>query len=257
MWVYKIQNTHTNKMYIGQTIKENVSHRWREHTYALNKNKHHNKDFQNEWNIYGKASFVFQIIQKCKTISELDKKEAQLILEYKASNKLYNVSEGGQVSRVVYCKKWNGLKSPDGKIYSNIKNISEFARKHGLNDDKLRQVSRGDRYSYKGWVTLVRNKKDGYRTPVGKKMSKESSKKKSISLKTAYREGRKVAGVKLRKTYNGLISPDGLIHNNVVGLANFCRQHGLPSVGSMSEVCSGKRKHYKGWTYNPPVTLEK
>jgi hypothetical protein len=134
--------------------------------------------------------------------------------------------------------------------------MEKFARKHNCSADKLRKVSRGELYSHKGWKTLRREKKSGYKTPRGHKMSPDSSAKKSLSLKLAYLEGRKVAGEKLKKVYNGITSPEGIVYTNVVGLAEFCRKHNLRSVGAMSELCLGKRKHYKGWTYNPSVTLE-
>lgn len=238
MWIYKIENVVTGKVYIGQTIKEDVTKRWREHIHLLNKNRHVNVYLQEDWNTYTSHSFQFTVLCGETSTERLDSEERRFILEYKSKQLCYNISEGGQSSRIVYFKMWAGVKSPTGEVYQSINNIEEFARTHGINADKLRQLSRGQRYSYKGWTTLVRDKRTGYRTPKGHKMSVESSLKKS-------------------KTYCGIISPDGTVFNNVIGLTNFCKQHQITSVGMMSELCSGKRKQYKGWTYNPSVTLEK
>jgi hypothetical protein len=134
--------------------------------------------------------------------------------------------------------------------------MESFAREHKLNSNKLRQVSNGKRFSYKGWKTLLRKKHNKFDYWTGKSMSSSSSEKKSIGLKRAYAEGRKVAGEKLKKLYNGIISPGGVVYVDVIGLAEFCRKHNIPSVGAMSELCSGKKTHYKGWTYNPSTTLE-
>jgi len=85
-------------------------------------------------------------------------------------------------------------------------------------------------------------------------MSAESNVKRSISLKKAYKEGRKVAGEKLKKTYHDIVAPDGTVYDNVVGLAEFCRTHNIINSGRLSELCSEKVKNYKGWTYIPSVT---
>lgn len=60
-------------------------------------------------------------------------------------------------------------------------------------------------------------------------------------------EKMKAGAVKSRaKTYKGLISPDGVVYENIYNLAEFCRQHNLSSQ-QMSAVVNGRRKHYKGW----------
>jgi hypothetical protein len=222
----------------------------------LDKNVHHNQYLQIDWNTFGKSVFEFSVLENCGSTEELDLLEKQLIKEYKLANNCYNISEGGQVSRVVYYKKWEGLKSPDGQIYTDIQNMEEFSRKHKLCPDKLRQVSVGKRYSYKGWITLVREKLCEHRSYwKGKRMSSESNNKRSISLKLAYVEGKKVPNKKT-KIYSGIVSPSGVVYNNVNGLSEFCRLHNLPSKGMMSELCSEKIKEYKGWTYNPSIIME-
>ena len=255
MWLYEIRNKIFNKVYIGQTIKQTVDKRWYNHIRELNKNIHANKNLQNDWNSFGQSSFEFNIIQKCNCTDELDSLEKKFIKEYKIIKKAYNISEGGQSSRVVYYKNWNGLISPEGVIYRDIENMEEFARTYNLDADKLRQVSNGSRYSYMGWTTLRRNKKEHYKTPRGHKMSTESNLKRSESLRKAYTEGRKVAGEHSKKSYSGIISPEGVIYTNIRGLAEFCRRHGL-SKSNMSALCSGKIKQYKGWTYNPSTTIQ-
>jgi group I intron endonuclease len=255
MWIYEILNTSSNRVYIGQTIRGIVKIRWNDHVWKLNNNIHSNKYLQEDWNKFGKNIFKFNVIKKCESEDELDNLEKLYIKEYKNKNLSYNISDGGQQSKVAYYKKWYGLISPTGVVYKNIENMEKFARLYNLDADKLRQVSMGKRYSYKGWKTLSREKKSGYAIPVGHKMSLESSLKKSKSLKLAYAEGRKVAGEHSKKTYSGIISPDGKIYTNITGLSGFCREHGL-SKGNMSDLCSGKIKQYKGWTYNPSVTTQ-
>ena len=52
---------------------------------------------------------------------------------------------------------------------------------------------------------------------------------------------------KMRKTYDGAISPDGDIYSPIVGLNDFCIEHGLDN-GQMSRVLNGKSGSHKGWT---------
>lgn len=57
--VYSITNIKTNKIYIGQTI--NFKRRKSEHIYNLKNNKHRNHYLQEDFNIFGEASFIFKI----------------------------------------------------------------------------------------------------------------------------------------------------------------------------------------------------
>ncbi len=70
--IYKIENTINSKIYVGSAI--NFINRKRNHTSALNRNKHHSIHLQRAWNKYGKNSFKFSIIEKCNK-KQLIKKE--------------------------------------------------------------------------------------------------------------------------------------------------------------------------------------
>lgn len=54
-----------------------------------------------------------------------------------------------------------------------------------------------------------------------------------------------------RKTYTGLVAPDGTIYAPIVGLNAFCKEHGL-SPPAISQVISGKRATYRGWRRYEP-----
>ena len=246
MWIYRIKNIKNDKSYIGQCIDE-IVYRWREHRNSLRRNKHINCKLQRAWNKYGEASFAIETISKHKFQHTLDAAEILNIKLYDSIKHGYNIAEGGQYNKgSTYRKVWNGVVAPDGTIYKKIENIAKFSREHKLNSDKLRQVSRGIRYSYKGWKTLARDEKIGFRWPKGRKPSAESNEKRSLSLKRAHKEGCFPIEMN-RKMFHGIVSPSGKVYNNVFGLSAFCREHGL-SGGQMSVLCSGKSKQYKGWT---------
>ena len=59
--IYKIVNLATGDMYIGQT--NNIKKRWRQHTVALNNQKHHSPKLQKDWLAYGDSQFRFEVIE--------------------------------------------------------------------------------------------------------------------------------------------------------------------------------------------------
>lgn len=71
--IYEIVNIKNNKRYIGKS--ENISLRWSSHKTMLNGNKHHCKSLQEEYNIYGKESFRFNVIEIEKDSETLHYKE--------------------------------------------------------------------------------------------------------------------------------------------------------------------------------------
>ena len=59
--IYGIQNTITNKVYVGSAV--NFMQRWKGHCAGLNKGVHHGKKLQAAWNKYGESVFVFHILE--------------------------------------------------------------------------------------------------------------------------------------------------------------------------------------------------
>lgn len=54
----------------------------------------------------------------------------------------------------------------------------------------------------------------------------------------------------LAKIYEGFISPNGVIYENVFNLHTFCQEHNL-QISNMCEVASGKQYAHKGWRAYP------
>ena len=91
--VYKIENTKTGQVYIGQTTM--YKQRWLEHKSDLRHNKHDNPKLQKDYNKYGLDAFEFKIIKEFPpdtTSDVLLKEEKKRITEYNQRGKnLYNI----------------------------------------------------------------------------------------------------------------------------------------------------------------------
>ena len=83
--IYKIENTVTGDMYIGQSIK--LSTRERQHFSALGKERHGNKFLQRSFDKYGRDSFVYKVLMFCEKF-ELTRYEQALVDIY---DPVYNI----------------------------------------------------------------------------------------------------------------------------------------------------------------------
>ena len=93
--VYKIENTKTGRVYIGQTTQ--CKKRWRNNTSALRRNKHRNPKLQEDYYKYGLDVFEFKIIKEFPSDTTSDvllKEEIKMITEYnQRGENLYNIME--------------------------------------------------------------------------------------------------------------------------------------------------------------------
>ena len=90
--IYKITNLVNNKVYIGQSKR--CDKRKYDHFRNLKNNKHCNDHLQKSYNKYGKENFKFEVIEKCK-VESLVEKETYWINYYNSldSNYGYNLIE--------------------------------------------------------------------------------------------------------------------------------------------------------------------
>jgi group I intron endonuclease len=93
--IYCIENRINNKKYIG--LSKDIKRRWREHKKkAFNKNsKEYHHAIYNAIRKYGLDNFDFKIIEECSQ-EELKEKEKYWINYYKAYEKGYNMTRGGE-----------------------------------------------------------------------------------------------------------------------------------------------------------------
>lgn len=112
--VYKIENIHTGKMYVGSSV--NIEKRWKEHMRMLESGTHHSTKLQRVWNkANDKSIFQFTTIEEVVNECDLFLREQYWIDYYDAYQNGYNCSE--QVNNPQYTMK-NQLKSKHKNLAS-------------------------------------------------------------------------------------------------------------------------------------------
>jgi group I intron endonuclease len=92
--VYIIKNAHNGKVYIGSSV--NMHTRLTVHLKELNANSHINDSLQDDWNKYGKDSFLLETLEECdKDI--LKERERFHIREHNSMYDGYNIAAIGLV----------------------------------------------------------------------------------------------------------------------------------------------------------------
>jgi len=205
--VYKIENIRNGKIYIGST--GHFYHRKAQHLHELRNGKHWILDLQKDFNVFGECFFKFVLIKEMPnaTQEELMSKEQKyvdsLCPEYNQSpittyGKFEYTDEIKEKISVAVTSLW---KDPAYRENFSAKNKGRVSNRKGVTlseetKEKLRQANLGANSPRYG-----KPRSQGFMD-------------------------------KVRKTYPGVVSPDGEIFTNIVGLNEFCRQHGLDSGGS-------------------------
>lgn len=86
--VYSITCIENGRKYIGQTV--NFEKRCYNHMITLERGKHVNSVMQGDYQRFGKAAFVFEIIEWCPTKDMTLNREAELMSQYAIQNRTYN-----------------------------------------------------------------------------------------------------------------------------------------------------------------------
>lgn len=109
--IYKIENSVTGKIYIGQTV--DYEKRKSSHINALRANRHDNTYLQNSWNKYGEKSFEFSVVTECD-VEQLDDLEILYIRQLgTVAPNGYNMTHGGDGVRGL---KW----SPESRAMRSL-----------------------------------------------------------------------------------------------------------------------------------------
>jgi group I intron endonuclease len=119
-YLYRITDTLSNKIYIGQSNKE--IERWRQHKYYA-RQEEPIQYISRAMKKYGVENFTYEVIACCRTQEDADELETQLIKQYDSQNKEhgYNIAPGGEHA-------WNaGLPSEQQPMYG--KRQSEYFKK--------------------------------------------------------------------------------------------------------------------------------
>lgn len=87
--IYKIENTITGEVYIGQSV--DIHARWEQHRRnATAKNNVRKYALYRDMRRYGYSVFKFEIIEECAK-TKLDEREDYWIFEYAKITHLYNI----------------------------------------------------------------------------------------------------------------------------------------------------------------------
>lgn len=62
--IYTITNLVTNQIYVGSTT--NIEERWKNHHRELSGNRHKSYYLQDDYTLYGKENFTFEILEECE-----------------------------------------------------------------------------------------------------------------------------------------------------------------------------------------------
>jgi hypothetical protein len=91
MYIYLIRNTRNNVVYVGQT-KKDIATRWKQHldTATRESSKSYNLPMYRDMRKHGVASFKITLLETCSTVEDLNRREIELLLEFKEQGRVYN-----------------------------------------------------------------------------------------------------------------------------------------------------------------------
>lgn len=175
--VYAIEHVLSGAVYIGST--RSFRNRWYEHTSKLRRGIHYSADLQKTWSRDGADAFRFRVLEIVEDPACLFPAEQRWISDHMVRGvAVYNALWGnGNTPEVIerraaghrglkphpelvrrrassIAKTWPGFITPDGTVYRNIHNLSEFCREHDLILSHMSKVYHGRRNQHRGWVAL-------------------------------------------------------------------------------------------------------
>jgi len=106
MFIYKITNTKTGKVYIGSAKDFKV--RWEQHKRMLDKGEHHSPKLQNSYSYHGEQCFEYEVLEDLSgkvSREELYKVEDSYIKDYDSVSKGYNCKGVGEDLKYTTNKK--------------------------------------------------------------------------------------------------------------------------------------------------------
>lgn len=277
--IYKILNTHTNRIYIGQA--QSFKKRWYQHSRSLKNAKHQNKFLQADFNKcreeLGHDDFLeFHVLEVMEGSTKEDrgsKEEKWIERWFDNGIHCYNftkkaISREGCPSKnpeeTARKMRHHGLTNPGSKTtrfqkghvpWSKGKPSHWEGRTHSeetkaLISQQLAGRARSEETKHKlSQANLGKHSSPNteFKKGNGKEKHPMFGKHHSVEAKLKISEAHKGNTYRV-KTYEGfiLLSPTGEVFTEITHLVEFARKQGL-EPGNLRSVLSRKRLQHKGW----------
>jgi group I intron endonuclease len=249
MVIYRVTNTQTGKIYIGQTTRP-LSHRKSSHYTPAELND--GSYFHNSLIKYPKELWIWEIIDTVNTIDELNLKEQYWIGFYKSNVREfgYNLSTGGlnNIKTPEVCQRIS--KALTGRIFSeehklHIKEKRQYQICTNETRKKMSEARSGEKHPMYG-----KSMPDEVKQKISESLSGENHPLygKHRSLETIEKMKLNSKHIKNPKYNYTIISPENIKYETD-DLNLFCKEHNLNRTGlTMKFYQKTKPEHtYKGW----------
>jgi group I intron endonuclease len=139
--IYKITNIENDKVYIG--LGSCVVKRWVSHVFQLNAGRHHNKQLQKDWFLFGCTKFTFTIVEICgKNRAELSAAEKRWICQYNESACYNAIGRGPNVRQIKGPYVWTEEKRQSHAEKARIANLARTPELRKRMQEAQRGVAR-------------------------------------------------------------------------------------------------------------------
>lgn len=246
--IYKILNTTTKKVYIGQTI--NYLNRVNKHRYDLRNNKSYCRKLQHSWSKHGESNFIFEVLEEC-TKDQLNEKEKYYIELYDSIVNGYNLEKGGRKGKELSqeTKELMSINNPrawEGKKWGEH-NISKQIHQYTLEGDYIQSF--GNAYEA-AKVLGVHNKV--IQSSAREGVYNQSAHGFQWSYEKVDNIGKYVkrkAKVVNSKPVNMICPTTGTVLKSFES-ASEAQQYLGQGKNKIFEVCKGARQHWAGYKWN-------
>ena len=117
-YYYKITNIENGSFYIG--ITTDCEKRKKQHFYQLEEGKHINYKMQNDYILYGREAFKFEIIDELEGTEEEGYAHEHKLIQSNNATSSYNIHEGGKINPVYSPQIIEKIKQAHQEKYDNI-----------------------------------------------------------------------------------------------------------------------------------------
>jgi len=154
--IYQIKNQISGKHYIGSAI--NIQERWKQHLRSLRRGCHHNQHLQRAFDRYGKAIFVFSILEAIEPQTLLVREQYFVDM----LNPEYNIAPVagspmlGRHHTLEACQKMSETLTGRRHSAEHKRNLSEAARGRRLSAETRQKISEAHKGKHHSMETRVK-----------------------------------------------------------------------------------------------------